>query len=217
MPVVASANLNYSIRLAIVVLLCIGAALWFSYDGWKNWPAQNDKLIKYVIDNPRGTQGDQVNMDKFKAWPGYAIATPEQIAAMDITTKQTDISDWKTSHDIWLQRILGVGVGVVAIFFIWKFISYRTRHRAVADDTSLSPGPGVVIPWDNITKVDNTLWKKKGIVTLTYTDAGGQEKTAVLDEFDLDHLVPVLMELEKHAKKAEFISPPEDSAEPQKS
>jgi hypothetical protein len=204
MPI-ATASKSYSRRILLMVLLCAGVGAWFCYDGWSTYPTRNDAIVKNVLHNPKGEE--YTYLDTFKNWPGYQSATAEQIATMDDTTKKSQIDEWKTARDIFWQRVLGAGVCVVSLVILGWYFKYRSK-RASADETGLSPAPGVTVPWGSITTVDNTRWEKSGIVTVTWKDAAGAEQSAKLDEYDLDHLVPVLMEIEKHATSATFIPPP---------
>ena len=67
--------------------------------------------------------------------------------------------------------------------------------------------PGVVIPWEKITRVDNTRWKNHGIVDITYTDAQGATQKADFDDYKLQRepLLAILDQLGDKAVNAEFL------------
>jgi hypothetical protein len=41
-PIIAPPAPTYRIKFIIIFILCVGMGAWFGYDGFVNWPAQND-------------------------------------------------------------------------------------------------------------------------------------------------------------------------------
>jgi hypothetical protein len=82
------------------------------------------------------------------------------------------------------------------------------------DDGTLSPARGLVIPWEKITRVDNTRWRTMDIVDLTFTDEAGAPQKALLDGYEVDRekLVEILDQLSAKAAHAEFL-PKEEPAQ----
>ena len=206
MAVVARASRGYAVRILIMVGLCAAFAIYFAYDGWVGYPANDDVLIKYMWDHPSSLNDDAAARQTLKAWPGYNQATPEQIAAMALLVEKSRAEGWKGPWDIRVQQLIVVALALATLATAYFFYRY-TRKRAIADDAGLSPAIGSVIPWENITKIDNTQWDKKGIVTVTYKDAAGAAQTAVLDDYDLENLPAVLDEVANRALHAEFDPP----------
>ncbi len=207
MPIVAKANTGYSIRILIMAVLCAVFAFWFAKDGWIGYPVQNDAIVKRLLDNPTPQSALPEAQAKLKSWPGYVNASSMQITEMGTLVKNCNIEDWHTELDVLVQRgiVFGLIAGVIAaLYFYYRY----TRKRAIADDAGLSPAQGVLIAWESITKIDNTQWDKRGIVTITYKAANANEpQTAILDDYDLDNLPAVLEEVSNRAIHAEFDPP----------
>lgn len=214
MALVATASTTVRNKNILMVVLCAVFAAWFGYDGLIGWPAVNDDTVQKTKIQYR----DKVREDlraKVDAWPGWNQATAAERDAMNRIILDSNInaeSKWHSPLDILFQRVLTVGLIVVTGAAVWWVIRCQKR-RATADENSLSPAPGVSIPWEAIKTVDNTRWQKSGIVKLTYTDSAGVERPAVLDEYHLDNLRPILQELATRANNAQFIPPPETPAD----
>jgi len=206
MQVVARASKGYSVRILIMVGLCAVFTVWFAYDGWWNWPARNDGLVQKMKDHPSRENEDPADRQILAEWPGMARANADQVKEMGALATRSHVDGWKTETDLFWQKVIVAGLIAATGGTIYFYLRY-TRQRAIADDNGLSPAPDVQIPWANITKIDNTQWEKRGIVTITYKDAGGTTQTATLDDYDLDNLPAVLEEVANHATGAEFDPP----------
>jgi hypothetical protein len=214
MALVAPASTSVRNRNLIFLLMCVAFTLWFGYDGFFGWPAKDDLVVKQMIEKGERDSGG-VSKDmlvKLRAWPGYAAATPDQIKAMDTVVKSTSTEGWHSGFEIQLQKYLTYALGVISIgAIIWFFRCQR--RRAIADENGLSTEPGLIIPWSDITKIDNTRWKKMGIVDVEYSGTDGRIHRTSLDDYLLDDLPPVLNELSVRADKAQFIPPESQTAE----
>ena len=209
MPIVAKANTGYSIRILIMAVLCAVFAFWFAKDGWIGYPKQNDAIVARLLDPTTATPQSAVPAakEKLKSWPGYAQASSAEITEMGTLVKNCNIEDWHTELDVLVQRGIVVGL-ILGVIVTLVFYRRYTRKRAIADEAGLSPAQGIVIAWSDITKIDNTQWDKRGIVTITYKAANSQEpQTAILDDYDLDNLPAVLEEVSNRAVNAEFDPP----------
>ncbi len=215
MPLVAPASKGLRNRYLILIVACIVFAAWFAYDGWKTYPANNDASVTRMIamaDHGWGiSPGERLALDDY-ARAGWANATSAQKARVnDIVNKYGALPGvrWHSAFEIQFQQwtVLGLLLATAALV---AWFSKVQRRRAVADDNGLSPAPGLTIPWDAITKIDNRRWRKKGIVNLEYRDPAGQIQKTKLDNFLLDNLPPLLNEVQERAKNAEFILPEGD-------
>jgi hypothetical protein len=206
MPIVARASWGYAVRILIMAVLCAIFAFWFAYDGVIGWPARDDGLVKYMLDHPNPHIDSPQAQTVLHAWPGFSKATSEQVKEMGDLAKASGIDEWKTELDLFWQKMIVVGLVLGTAGTLYFFYRY-TRKRAIADDAGLSPAAGLVIPWANITKIDNTQWDKRGMVTITYTDSASQSQTAVLDDYDLDNLPVLLEEVAQRATNATFDPP----------
>jgi hypothetical protein len=218
MPLIAKASKTVRNKNLIMALACLAFSIWFAYDGWVGYAAKDDALVARM--KQQAAKGDGLGAEDLpllEQWkPGdlnqATAAISDQIYDKIVTAKHVGEGEWKSSHDIWVQRSL-VGGLLLATLGALAWTLACQRRRVTADDTGLSPAPGMMIPWANITKVDNLLWKKKGYVHLEYRDAAGATQKAVLDDYIVDDLVPILELLGEKADKAQFIDPaPEPSA-----
>jgi hypothetical protein len=218
MPLVAKASNTVRNKNLLIILMCAGFFVWFAYDGWVAYPRTNDIAVtklKQMMADGKLKARDQIELDQWQEllnqWKSWNAAAPQEREVMNkiaLTGKEIfgGVGDWKRPFDIELQRYIVYGLGVAVIAAVWWFIHCQ-RRRAIADEATVSPAPGVVIPWDKITIVDNTRWKKSGIVDITYTDAQGATRQAKFDDYELDRepLLTILDMLAEKADKAEFI------------
>ena len=134
---------------------------------------------------------------------------------MKTAAKVGKVEGWKNPFDIQLQRWIVLGLAAATAASLWWFLHCQKR-RAIAEESTVSPAPGVVVAWDKITRVDNTRWKKMGIVEITFSDSQGHAHKAKFDDYELERepLLAILDQLaEKAAVHAEFI-PKEDISVP---
>jgi hypothetical protein len=221
MPLVARASTTVRNKNILIILLCAAFAGWFAYDGYVGWPAANDRLVNYMRDAmiPDGRVSPDFKPD-LDAWKGWTNETPAGQAKMDALVNsvknRTKVEGWKSPADIRLQRwIVLLLIGVTGGSVWWFF--HCQKRRALADDTTVSPAPGVVVPWDQITRVDNTRWKSTGIVEITFPGPDGREKRAKFDDYELERepLLAILDQLAEKATRAEFIPKEETAPESQ--
>ena len=215
MPLIATASTQVRNKNIILILLCAVFAALFVYDGFYGYVQSNDNVIRDIAAQDRKKPYlEESTRVLFAQWPGWANATDiqKEFATSFVTEKKLPVK-WHNTLDLFVQKILAVALVAITGLAVWWFLHCQKR-RAIADEKSLSPAPGVEIPWDAITEVDNTRWKKSGIVTLTYKNVQGLPETEILDEYHLDNLRPLLQELERRAVHAKFISPgqPEETA-----
>ena len=212
MAIVATASTTVRNKNLIFTLMCIAFTVWFGYDGLRRYPAANDRVVAIMAANARaGVGADKEQLAKLEGWPGWAQATSAERADVDAIVKATNAEGWHSAFDIRLQIYLTIGLAVVSLAAIARFL-HGQRRRAIADENGLSPEPGLIIPWSDITKIDNTRWNKMGIVDLEYSGADGKIHRTLLDSYSLDDLPPLLNELATRADKAQFIPPVGDPA-----
>ena len=221
-PLVAKApklgfNLNFSTKNLLIAILCLVFTALFHYDGFYAYPARNDRVIAYLHNNnPNLSDETQFLMRQWKGWANETAARHQQ---MDTTLKAdarvANLEGWKSPFDVTLQRILALALLAATAWAFWRLFKHL-RLRVIADESTLSPQAGLAIPWEKITKVDNTQWHTDGIVYLTYTDPHDNPQQAVIDEYKLDPkpLLPILELLADKAVHAEFLPQPTTSPPP---
>lgn len=209
MPLIARASKTVRNKNIIIFIMCAVALAWFAYDGYHTYPANDDIIVQRLLD-----QGASPDVQPFlKEWlknGGWSAASAEHRSQMDQLIKDekgiAHVEGWKTQADIGLQRSIVALLGLFVAAAIWWFIACQ-RRRAIAEETAVSPSPGIIIPWDKITIVDNSRWKKMGIVDISWKDAAGADRHASFDDYKLDRdaLLPILDQLAEKAVNAEFL------------
>ena len=212
-PIIAPASKTVLRKNLIIVVMCVTFLCWFAYDGWHRYPANDDAIVKVLRDAP---ETSRENAPAVTAWRGWAEEADETRRRMDDIVKaesgRVHVEGWKSAFDIAIQRDIVYGLIVVSSASIWWLVHCQ-RRRAIAEETTVSPAPGVVIPWQNIKVVDNTRWRSMGIVDITYADEKGSSQHAKFDDYLLERepLLAILDQLEAKAVHAEFI--PKETSE----
>ena len=75
------------------------------------------------------------------------------------------VEGWHTETDMNTQKYIVGGLALGVLAAIWWFFHCQ-RRRAIAEEATVSPAPGVVIPWEKITRIDNTRWKGVPFLTI---------------------------------------------------
>jgi hypothetical protein len=216
-------NLNLTTKNLIIVLMCVVFAFLFIKDGFFGYVATDNWLVEHRV-KPALKQDGSLPAEVAERWSGWNNATPEDRLEMDHLVEKIKVSPsvdseikksfepWKTSTDINTQRWIVAALILVLAGALWRFIS-QLRLRVSATDATVSPRQGLVIPWEKITRVDNTDWKSYGIVKITYTDEQGNVATAEFDDYKTQRepLLKILDLLSEKAINAEFV-PKEDPA-----
>jgi len=206
MALVARASKTVRNKNIIIFFMCALFLCWFAYDGFHTYPASNDRIV-----NALQGKGASPEIERFlEHWQGWSQESPENRERMDQIIKEDKtvqhVEGWKTVTDIAIQRGIVTVLGLAVIGAAAWFVMCQ-RRRAIAEDATVSPAPGVVIPWENITVVDNARWKKMGIVDITYKDKDGDLHKANFDDYKLERepLLAILDQLAEKAVNAEFL------------
>jgi hypothetical protein len=206
-------NLNLTTKNLIIVLMCLVFAGLFAYDGFFGWPENNDRVMAFI--NQQAILGKVEDRPEYRDWTTWNHESPEARAKMDdiVDSKKTiiNVEGWHRVFNITLQRWIASGLLLILAGAMWRFIA-QMRLRVAANDGTVSPKQGLAIPWEKITKVDNTEWRSYGIVEITYTDAGGASATAQFDDYKTERepLLKILDMLAEKAVNAEFIPKEEE-------
>lgn len=223
MPLIARASTTVRNKNLLIVLMCAVFVCWFAYDGFIGYARSNDRLVERLRSSVDETWFKQEwrpevmpwtpkNPD---GWPGWAKADTTTRARMGAIAKEagSHAEGWRSELDIEFQRWIVLGLAVATAGSIGWFIHCQ-RRRAIADEASVSPSPGVVIPWEKITRVNNARWNSHGIVEITYTDAGGVARINWFDDYKLERepLLAILDQLSEKAVHAEFVPRVETAA-----
>ena len=220
MTLVARASKTVRMKNLIILLMCLVFCGLFFYDGYVTYPANNDRKVVELVDNAAVSQPTKLLAQDWLRDGGWKKLPAERHEAMnqalDEETRNNRINKdgWKSPFDVRLQRLLAWGLLGCLAASIWWF-GHCERRRAIAEEATVSPAPGVVIPWGKITRVDNTRWKTVGIVDITYTDEQGVPRKADFDDYKLQRepLLAILDQLGEKAVNAEFVPKEEPAAD----
>jgi len=214
MAFVARASTTVRNKNLLIILMCAVFFVWFAYDGFVGYPRNNDRLVNRLVGLAKDGKIATEHLSLLETWQGWSNETPENRAKLDaiVAGSKNQVEGWKATLDISVQRWIVQELGVATAAAAWWFIHCQ-RRRAIAEETTVSPMPGVVIPWEKITRVDNTRWKSTGIVEITFPGPDGTPQKAKFDDYELERkpLLDILDLLLEKAVNAEFI-PKEDAA-----
>lgn len=162
--IVAHPDFWYRLKRYVMVLALIAMGPWFGYDGWKGWPAENqkhDQLQEELVTARR--QHNDARVEELVKNP-LTSATPHSGLALDIQ-KVLAI----------LLPLLGIAMG------LWTMRSSRGVYR-LDDDVLEVPGHSKVKLQD-VVEIDRSRWDRKGIAVVYYTRPDGSKGKLVLDDF----------------------------------
>ena len=224
MALVARASRTVRLKNLIILLMCLVFFGLFFRDGYFTYPARNDGKVAELLrpenlakisPETRALAQDWVTLGGWKQVPSEMHERMD--AALKSEAKNVSTEGWKGPFDVRLQQLLAWGLLGCLGASIWWFVHCQ-RRRAIAEEATVSPAPGVVIPWGKITRVDNTRWKTVGIVDISYTDERGVSRQADFDDYKLQRepLLAILDELGEKAVNAEFVPKEEGKEEPAK-
>ena len=160
--IVAYPEVGYRWKHLILSIIAIAGGLWFAYDGWINWPNQNQMAVKVEKQLERA----QRDKDDKKA--------ADLAAELRKYEKHNDAS-------ILLQKILAFTLPAFGLFWaVWTIKDTRGQLR-LADGTLHVPGHPP-IPFDHIRRIDKRKWERKGIAYLHY-EHGASQRVLKLDDY----------------------------------
>lgn len=165
--IVARAGSYYRKARYFMAAMLLFGGVYFLYDGYKGYPEHNTKVAE------------------IKRQIGEADAGGDRDKAADLNVKLASMGKEHSDFDIGVQKKLGFALLPVALALLaWMLYRSRGEYR-LSGQTLHAPGhPPVLL--SEITNVDSTLWKRKGIAALDYKTAAGQSGTINLDDFVYD-------------------------------
>ena len=192
----------------ILFLMCASFTVWFAYDGMIGWPERNDRIVKQMKGLVAERTLDPKYLPALENWPTWDNATSAQKSEMSHVVKQAGsrVERWEEETSVRNQLIITWALAAVSMGALCWLIMCQ-RRRVTADEHGLSPSPGLLIPWDRIKVVDNTLWNKKGYVHITYEGSTGAERKVTLDDYIVERLplIEILKVIDARATRAEFL------------
>ncbi|MEM7681058.1 MAG: hypothetical protein AAF288_03795 [Planctomycetota bacterium] len=164
-PVRATIATGYKARLGLIGLVCFLFGCWAMYDGFVKYPAEAerfDAVQAWKAENPNWQQD----------WPAYA---PTQGWPANLN----DVDD-RTFTDILSQYIMAAITLPIGVWFGLSFLTSGRKFLEVDDQTIRASG-GRSAGFGDITSIDMTKWKTKGIAKINHSGQG--KSPIVLDDW----------------------------------
>jgi hypothetical protein len=166
-----------------------GTALWFAYDGYIAWPAEEERYQQLVVLTadivPEGQKPKEKNPEVKRAWEGYA-------AEHDLKSK---VPKNRTDGALAFQRrTAGIACGLGILFTFWVVLQHRKSVRAEGE--VIIGAEGQRITFDEIIEVDRSKWEKKFIAYAIY-ERDGKRRRLCLDDHKFVGAETIILEAEK--------------------
>jgi len=165
-PIIARASKEYRVKRLIIVAMLVGMGLWFAYDGWINWPHENQRIeqLRGEIETAR-----KANDNNKRANLEVEIGNLKQHSDTDIR---------------WQKILASILPPIGLLVLAWALYNSRGAYR-LQDDTLHVPGHPP-IPLDAVRSIDKTDWDRKGIAYINYELINKTTGSARLDDFIYD-------------------------------
>lgn len=192
MQVDARISKEWRKRMFFMGFMIWGSALWFAYDGYIAWPAEEERYQKLVELTAELVEADEKITDKNpevkRAWEAYA-------AENDLKSK---VPKHRSAGDLAGQRgIAGFGTLIGLIFSIWFWLQHRKSVRA--DGEIITGAGGEKVEFDWIIETDRRKWETKGIAFAIY-EKDGKKRRLCLDDHKFIGAEEILLEAERRIK-----------------
>lgn len=176
-------------RMTLMALMLNGSALWFCYDGWIAWPAEEARYQQLVTLTagtvPEGTKLTSEDPAVSRAWTQYAKAN-------DLPPK---VPKHRSPGDLAGQRITGgVMLFFGVVFLAWMALQHRKSVRAVGD--IITGANGETVHLDSIVGMDRRKWANKGIAYALY-EKDGKQRRLCLDDHKFIGCEEIILEAER--------------------
>lgn len=187
-------------RMIIVLIMLIGSAAWFFYDGAIAYPKYNVKADEYAKICDVYKADEALIKEKWTA-----VAIEKNWDPEDIPKKRKD----EAQQFRWGGSLLVIS----ALFIVWML--REMRRIIVADEEkflgiarTLPPFNGLrEVAFNTVVGVDKRRWDKKGIAVVFYNDSKGIRRSVIVDDYKYAGSEKILQRCEaiieeKKARKA---------------
>ena len=176
-------------RMIMMALMLNGSGLWFCYDGFIAWPAE-EKRYQQLVTLTAGTlaadeKPTDKNPDVVRAWKTYAAANelPEKLPKH------------RSPGDLSGQRVIGgIFMAFGLTFVSWVLLQHRKSVRA--DGDIITGADGETVPFDSIVEMDRRKWANKGIAYAIY-EKDGKRRRLCLDDHKFIGTEAIILEAER--------------------
>jgi hypothetical protein len=159
---VAGPDAGYRWKHLLMAVALIAGGLWFAYDGWVRWPAQNVRAAE--LERQKAAETDPTRLEALARELGQI-------------SKHTDL-------DILIQKILAFALPAAGLFWAgWTLRDTRGVYRMSGDVLQVPGHPPIT--FNDIRRIDKRKWDRKGIAYLHY-EHGQRHGIVKLDDFAYD-------------------------------
>jgi hypothetical protein len=192
MQVDARISKEWRKRMFFMGFMIWGSALWFAYDGYVAWPAEEERYQKLVeLTADLVEEGEKItdkNPEVKRTWEAFA-------AENDLKSK---VPKHRSQGDLSGQRgIAGFGTLIGLIFSVWVWLQHRKSVRA--DGEIITGAGGEKVEFDRIVDTDRRKWETKGIAYAIY-EKDGKKRRLCLDDHKFIGAEEILLEAERRIK-----------------
>jgi hypothetical protein len=192
MQVDARISKEWRKRMFFMGFMIWGSALWFAYDGYVAWPAEEERYQKLVeLTADLVEEGEKItdkNPEVKRTWEAFA-------AENDLKSK---VPKHRSQGDLSGQRgIAGFGTLIGLIFSVWVWLQHRKSVRA--DGEIITGAGGEKVEFDRIVDTDRRKWETKGIAYAIY-EKDGRKRRLCLDDHKFIGAEEILLEAERRIK-----------------
>lgn len=189
---------SYLIRLALLGGMFTFWFSWCMYDGYVNYPRQREISRAYASFKDEGRIDQWADYAQERGWPDGTTGDPGK-----------DHSDM----DIYTQYIMGYGVLPFALLFGVSF--FRSIGRwMTSSENGLEASWGQKVAFDQVTGLDKTRWRSKGIAVVQYMDQS-KKRRLILDNFKFspDEIGEMVSDVESRLSPEQItpLTPPPES------
>ncbi len=114
------------------------------------------------------------------------------------------------ANSLVTQKVIAIVLTPIALWQLIEFLLALTG-RTVITDRELKLRGRKPIPLSDISHIDVALWDKKGIVELTYTD-NGQDQKVKIDDYRIRDFRPLMDKICSGANLENTLPPPKDKS-----
>lgn len=179
--------------------ICIGAGLWFAYDGFIGYPSNLPAARAY--DEIRDLNDAELRIEKWKELAeknNWSKRTPEKSAE--------EIENDILGQYFWMT--LCFLAGIPAVYYYWS----SKGNWVESTEAGLTTSWGQAVDFTKVTELNKNRWEKKGIAKATYeTDSG--KRIFVFDDFKYERepLGKILTSLEAALDRESIIGGPTEA------
>jgi hypothetical protein len=195
MKIRADIRRGYLARPLLMSLFVLGFSVAFFYDGYVRYPRQHAMFTTYQQIRAEHTSPDgRYDIEAVDAdWEAAALAHDWPVAFGGDAPGQS-----RGGWDIPIQRLLGFVLLPLGVVMAVGFVRHVGRW-VEADDAGLTASWGPKIAWDQITRLDKTRWKSKGIAYVYYRSDAGEKRLKLDDwEYEREPMTRIEQHVEQH-------------------